>query len=390
MKNNVLITYGWNRVAYNMCRALAKEGIQVHVGDNSPLAMTRYSRYSHKFFTYPSFYQSPDKYIKFISQYADQHQIECYLPVHEETFIASKYKSVLFQAGLKVPVDSLDKMKIFHLKDKSLALAKQLGVRVPESIKPASFEDAKSFAEKYGFPVVIKTIQSNSAKGVFYAKNLEELSALWESVKNSDFLLQQYFAGHGYGVSVLANQGQIRAMFTHKRLVEKTYTGGTSVLRISTRNEELEEYTKKLVEHVKWHGVAMFEFKYNEETKNGCFIEINPRFWGSLALPLHAGINFPYMLYRMAMDGDVEPQYDYKEGISVKWLLGSAIATVDKIRNKQWSKIFQTDYKVAGYDDLYWDDPLPFFMQSFYYLSKLIRTRNFNPSDESSFDINCL
>ena len=32
-------------------------------------------------------------------------------------------------------------------------------------------------------------------------------------------------------------------------------------------------------------------------------IEVNPRFWGSLALAIYAGIDFPYLLYKLAMEG---------------------------------------------------------------------------------------
>ncbi|MDD3856814.1 MAG: ATP-grasp domain-containing protein, partial [Methanoculleus sp.] len=50
-------------------------------------------------------------------------------------------------------------------------------------------------------------------------------------------------------------------------------------------------------------------------------MEVNPRFWGSLHLSILSGVDFPYLLYRMLMDGDVEPVPDYQEGVQCRWLL---------------------------------------------------------------------
>ena len=43
-------------------------------------------------------------------------------------------------------------------------------------------------------------------------------------------------------------------------------------------------------------------------------MEINPRFWGSLETVIQAGVDFPYLLYRIATEGDVEPHMDYRFG----------------------------------------------------------------------------
>ena len=43
---------------------------------------------------------------------------------------------------------------------------------------------------------------------------------------------------------------------------------------------------------LKWHGVAMVEFKKKFLTNKLYLMEINPKFWGSHDLAIASGINF--------------------------------------------------------------------------------------------------
>ena len=51
-------------------------------------------------------------------------------------------------------------------------------------------------------------------------------------------------------------------------------------------------------------------------------IEINGRFWGSLQLSIEAGIDFPFLLYKLALGNKLECELSYKEGVKSRWLLG--------------------------------------------------------------------
>ena len=54
------------------------------------------------------------------------------------------------------------------------------------------------------------------------------------------------------------------------------------------------------------------------------FMEVNGRFWHSLALACYAGVDFPALLARMAEEGDVEAAHGYQTGVRCRWLLGDA------------------------------------------------------------------
>lgn len=62
-------------------------------------------------------------------------------------------------------------------------------------------------------------------------------------------------------------------------------------------------------------SIAMLEYKYNFETDEWIFIEINARFWGSLPLAVAAGANFPYFLFQMLLDHKKEFRQKYNENL---------------------------------------------------------------------------
>ena len=394
--SNVLVTYSWNRVGYNVLRSLSKRQIKVIVGDAHKLAMSRYSKYKHAFFQYPSFYQNPRDFIDVLIKVAEEYSASVYLPVHEETFIASKYKDKLKSAGITTPVSDFDVLERLHKKERLFETCTELGIPTPQIRKVSDVAYLEHIFEKVIFPVVVKFDQTNSAKGVHYIHTREDAVSQYLSMikKEGKYpFLQEYVEGVGYGVSLLMNKGEVRAVFTHKRLREKTYTGGTSTVRVSVKNPILEEYAVALLSKLKFHGVAMVEFKYNEKTNKAFIIDVNPRFWGSLALAIHAGVDFPYLLFKMARDGDVIPVLDYREGVTVKWVLGDVLALLSEVVHTK--KIFTSiknflSQKVDGYDDLYKDDLLPFLFESIYYFSKFLATRSVNPSQEAMLDIDSI
>jgi len=384
MEDKVLITYGWNRIAYIVNRSLASKGIKTYIGDISKITMNRFSKFTYKTFCYPNFYVDLKKFINFIISYCIKEGIQYVIPTHEEGFLISKYQHIFKEANIKTLLPDFEKVKIAHKKDKSCTLAKKLNIPLPETIYPKTIDDVLCFFRYCNKSVVIKYLNTNSAKGVFYPKSENEVRKFERDIGN--FIVQERVYGRGYGVSMLFNKKELRAKFTHKRIQEKISTGGTSTLRESTESSLLEEYAYQILKHLNWNGVAMVEFKYDEKRKKGWFIEINPRFWGSLALPYIAGVDFPYLVYKILRDGDVEPVFNYKKGVKVKWILGGIIAFMAGLVKREFNlnHIFS---KADAYDDFWKDDKNVFTGELFYYGTKFLKTFSINPQREALLNI---
>lgn len=379
---DVLLTNGWDRIAFNVLKGLVKENLNVAFGTDEFLGMGRFSKSVKNKFIHPDYLNSEKEFIETIKNAINLYRPKVFIPTGEEIYTISKNIDKFRNNNIRIPVADYNILDSLNDKSSSYKIANSIGIPIPATIKPITKQDILDFAKEYSFPVVLKNIKSNSSQGVFFLTkhNIDKILEVQIAEKGTsldEFILQQFIEGVGYGVSGLFNNGNPKALFTHKRIRERIKTGGPSTLRISTENREIEEYAISLLKSVKFHGVAMVEFKYNEKMKKGWFIEVNPRFWGSVGLAVNSGVNFPYLLYRMALDGDIDhPVFEYNKGVTEKWLIGDINAILkDVLTEKNIFRIKDIFKKSDYYDDFDKDDILPFFARIYLQLRrKIIKT----------------
>ncbi len=383
---DAVITNGWGRIGYNIVRSLGRKGLTVALGTDEFLSMALLSRYTAASFRHPSFFRDTSGFIARLKSAFRRFAPRVYLPSEQEVFVVAKFMDEFSDLGVKIPLAPFSTLRMLHKKDALAQMAASVEVPVPETLVPANLTEARLFAREIGDPVVVKRLSSSSGRGVHYFTQ-QELASAEDSctlcgLPYGEFLVQRYVRGVGYGVSMLFHQGELRAKFTHKRLRERVASGGISTWRVSLRNPLLEEYAERILRHAGFHGVAMVEFKYDESNKKGWLLEVNPRFWGSLALAIHSGVDFPYLLYKMALDGDVEPVLDYQTNLQGRWIMGDAFTVLGRFgRNGQAGLAPVQKPAACVYDDLDWRDPAPFAGQFAFSAWKFFRTLRSNPAE---------
>lgn len=376
---DVLLTNGWDRVSYNVLRRLAKSGLRVAFGVDKYSGMGVYSNLIQHNFTYTAYNDSEDKFIIDVVNFIKKNNVNVYIPTGEEIIIVAKHIDKFKDLNTRIPISHYTTLSKLHYKSESYHLAKSLNIPIPATIIPNSFKDIKNFGDTVGYPLVFKNFFSTSAKGVFYLveerlhETIDEL-LYKQNLNFGKFLIQQFVHGEGYGVSMLLNKGKVIASFTHKRLREKKNTGGPSTLRVSTKNDVLEKYANILLTSQNFTGIAMVEFRFNEEKQQSWFIEVNPRFWGSVGLAINSGVDFPNMLYDLAIGKEIKFNGNYSLGIKYKWLLGDIYVNCKNfIKTFKFTHIKNIFEKVDGYDDFYSDDKLPFFMLIYLYVKRIFK-----------------
>ena len=104
----------------------------------------------------------------------------------------------------------------------------------------------------------------------------------------------------------------------------------------------------------------MVEFKVDPRDNKPKLMEINPRFWGSLSLPILAGVDFPHLLYKLVTNRKVEKVNSYKLGIRSRWLGGDFLNLIhSKNKFKSMIEFFNFKDKNTVCEDFVRDDPLP-------------------------------
>ncbi len=394
--SDVLITYGWVRSAYASVRNLSKHNISVSVSDTSIFGSSQFSRYREKFYKYNSHYISERVFINDLKNILELDQSKLIMPVHNETEIIAKYRDEFDDSNVAL-VPHYEHCKIFNNKSESYDLAKKIGIPVPDRI---SYREPNEIAMKIkaaGFKKsVIKLLTGNSGKGVFYAsdpqtaeKKVIQLIDEYNLNKKRYPQVEEYVEGNGYGSSVLYWKGDMVANFSHKRLREKIESGGTSTLREAVNNKDIQDAAKKIFDYIGWHGLAMCEFKVCEKTGKFWFIEVNPRMWGSIPLAIEAGIEFPYLAYICATKGpELAKKYNKEKNIIYgwrgRWLLGDIFLAIKKFLKFDFKNGINILFRAKSQsnDDFHLDDPISFIGQCLSYITKSIKKRSFNPSEE--------
>ncbi len=139
-----------------------------------------------------------------------------------------------------------------------------------------------------------------------YQRHLER----W--LQHTPWLRQEYIYGRVVGANFLFERGRKLWEFVHERVHELPLTGGASSYRRSIPSvPALVADAEKLLASLRWHGVAMVEFRVDAQGRHW-LMEINPRLWGSLALAIDSGVDFPLGLWRLAQDLKTPPQPIYR------------------------------------------------------------------------------
>ena len=107
----------------------------------------------------------------------------------------------------------------------------------------------------------------------------------------------------------------------------------------------MKEVSENLLKEVNWHGVGMVEFKIEKDTGIPYFIEVNGRFWGSLQLAIDSGVDFPYLLYCIATNSNLELSNEYLIGTKSRWLLGDLDYLYFRILKKEGNEGFPKDFR---------------------------------------------
>ena len=341
----VLVTDGNERAALAVTRALGREQVEVVVGAETHRSLAGSSRYCRQSFVYPSPYQDPEGFVAALLDMSRKYEVNALFPISDIAMHVIGPERTQFERYTRIPAPPAAVFREISDKYQLMRRAVSEGVGIPETVFVPDGNLERIIDAITDFPVVVKPGCSLVKDGrqwkktsVCYAESREDLLRLYDekSYLRAPSLIQQRVVGAGEGLFVLMQEGSPLGMFAHRRLRERPPSGGVSVLRESIAlPKAMVEATLKLLQPVKWHGVAMVEFKVDQATQRPLLMEINGRFWGSLQLAVDAGVNFPLLLLNMAMgNAHTIPENGYRIGVKSRWLLGDLDQLLMRVKKR--------------------------------------------------------
>ena len=324
----ILVTDAHALAGLGAIRSLGRAGYRVIAGHpdmrRAPPAVS--SRYCAGAVRYPDPWMCQFTFREWLVAQCSLGVFDTILPVSEAAVSATAaVRSDLPPHALAMlPSDSALAYSLSKYRATAKALA--VGIPAPRTIfvqDGTAESDWQDDLSTLTFPAIVKTDNHLSREGVyvkgrrFTAPCPEDAAEILKEYKGKPVgvIVQEFIPGTGAGAFLLRFGGAVRLAFAHRRLHEIPYWGGYSSFRESCSDEQLAALGAAMLDATGHDGVAMVEFRRSRVDGQPYFLEINGRMWGSIALALHAGADFPRALIECYERGRPVPQEPYRIGV---------------------------------------------------------------------------
>ncbi len=362
---NVLVTSAGTRIAYTICKSLAKRGLRVYAGDSLPMPMTAFSRFCAGSFRYASPFTEEERFWENLARFIRQKDIDVLVPVLEETYCIARNRERLDGLARVLLPDFRDILAV-HDKGNLAGLARRLGIAVPRSVEAT---EVQTRPESLGlrYPVLLKPKQGG---GGWAMRRFDTATALQEflyrpEMEASRFLVQEECPGETLCACAIYYRGTFVAGDCYRTVHAYPMPYGQATARESVEGVEALKTLRTLLDHLGWNGVCEADLVQDPAGGPPCLVDVNPRFWGSLAHNIAAGLDYPYYYYRLALDDPSFTPGTGRPGTRTRWLGGDLLRFFAELRRTPDKTAFlkaslRGNGAAIALDD--WDiaDPLPF------------------------------
>ena len=314
----------------------------------------------------------PSYDVDFVSRQLARNGIDVIFPIEDpsiEFFIT--HRDSFSRYILIAP--ELAAFTLFADKAHTVKHALERGVASPETFIPSSRDEAETYLrERSPYPRLIKPRRATSAIGVKIVHSAAEAIEHYRALSERFHLpiIQEYIPPGGVtvGAEFLMYRGREILTFCHERIREFPVRRGPSTYCKNYSGHDALAEGRKLLNGLEYSGFAMVEFKRHPDTGALYLMEVNPRPWGSITLPISAGVDFPREAVRVFSDpdrytGPLEGgRYDPSKDYYMRWLLPGDILSIlcdPEMTVAEKTKDLLRRYPDTAYQILSIGDPMP-------------------------------
>lgn len=370
---SVFVLNSHSKQGLDAIRSLGSRGLWVTAGSHLQWNAGRLSKFADRFLRYPPPEEDPLGFVRAVESELEVGEYDVLLPINETTVDVVVRNRSRFEQHANVPFLPYEQLLVGFDKRRTVEAARDIGVPQPETL----FSDETSLdtvEEVLGYPVVVKSRRGSGGSGVSVCESYDDLERATRRLERTDRhpIFQEFIPNGGErGVYTLYDRsGELVGLTVQHRLRTRPPGGGVSTYRETVENPALVELADEFLTRLDWRGPAMAEFRIDARTGEPKLLEMNPRLWGSLALSTYAGVDFPYMLYQLAVGEDPEPALDYEVGVRARCLFTDGLQVLEREDRLRALREFLTpSARPCRYDIVSAQDPLPTLGQLGYWAS---------------------
>ena len=391
MKFDALVLNAPLRQSLVTVRSLGRRGLRVAAVSVTPDAATFASRWCQEAVVFAA-EDGSEAYRARLEEWLGKNGANVVIPSHDGTIAMLRRHRAQLQQQAHLALADEPSLTVAVNKERTLAVAKGLGLRVPREVMVQDLKDIPVALREIGLPAVIKPCESwlpQGAEGTWVGPQLvvtpEEAHQSVERVTRfgGAILWQQFLTGRREAISFLYVQGEMYARFAQWAQRTRPPLGGESVLRQSIAiPPDIGEGAEALIREINLEGYSEVEFR-RDAAGVPYLMEINPRLSASVGIAVRAGVDFPYLLYRWANGEPLQKVESYRTGGWMRHLGGDIETTLATIEERGRPGITPParalfDFGIAffmrtAYDYLDWNDIGPAVRASARYTMRLLR-----------------
>ena len=304
--------------------SLAQKGFEVHVASHKRICVGFFSRYAHRRFVYPSPFREEAGFIESLLAYVKKEKFDVMLVAGDRpTDLLAKHREA-FIPYTKLPLVDMERYLYCRDKTKTMKAAERAGIPTPKTYYPDEVPIEK-LAETLRYPVVLKPNTSDGARGICFPESRNELLRSYASTtaRFGACHIQEYVpqTGMQYKAELLLDEKQeVKAWCVYSKIRYYPPAGGSSTLNSTVDRKDILEMAARMLRALRWYGMGDCDFI--EDPRDGVpkLMEINPRFTRSIKICSVAGVDFPYLLCKLALGEPFPAVLDYRQGVFLRYL----------------------------------------------------------------------
>jgi predicted ATP-grasp superfamily ATP-dependent carboligase len=331
MNRPVLIVGSAPRITIPIARSLHGHGVPVEVASFSEVEPPPWCRAVSDFIRLPSADpRTEDRssaFLESLTQLISQRQYDMLIPANDPALALISQHDACLRKLLHLACPPPQVVRRVLDKSLTLEIARKAGIYTPSTYRVSSPAELEVLFGQLLFPLVAKPYHKGEAMD-FKVRYFPTYELLYQELAADDnlrskLLLQEFAPGDGVGIEVLMDHGEPVAIFQHRRLKEVPASGGVAAVAIAEPLEPmLVDQALALLRALEWEGVAMVEFRYDRARHHSSLMEVNGRYWGTLALAVQAGVDFPWYEWQIAHGEKPAVPLNYSTGARWRWSAG--------------------------------------------------------------------
>ena len=338
----VLVTCGHTRAGLAAVRGLGRAGVAVAVAAPQRPALAMWSRYATTTLLLPDAASEAKRFAAAVAdelsgRHADgalaatdaalwalsrwrsglSANAQAFLPPHEAV-VLSLDRSALRDRARTLGVAAVPTWRIDSAKD-----VEPVVLRLQQQVAGA---DGRLWALVR--PMVPSVEREDGTRRVATAIPVESVGGMRrllydrEDLVDGGCLVELRPPGDYLGYGAVCRDGEVIAEVFQERLRERGDLSGVSTFaRTIPVDDAIRSAGRAILKGLKFNGPCLVEFTRGDDGAVR-LVNVIPRLWGSLALAMHAGVNVPWLVTRLARGDDVEPGQISRPGVVWRWVVG--------------------------------------------------------------------